>query len=113
MASKAVIINPRKKADLVNRINGSDLYRMDGNYVHLKAPPDIFPTISHRLFPLVRDLPLDVGALVEFDKSKQSMPLGRIDEDRVVLLNGDYPAVREHHKRLIGLALEYSTFWDY
>lgn len=88
--------------DLVERINKSTIFMVDGRHVHLKEPPSTFPTLSEKLFPLMTDLP------DSYHSPKASLPIAKIQDGKIIAINGDYKDVPLYHAVL---ALTYGKYF--
>lgn len=102
---------------LTNLLNWTEPFYVPGqgdNRVYLRKPEGVVPQNGR----LNQDLSLLVGhALARFSRAPNEknpapdtyVPIARIDDANLTLLNTDFPAVQEQHEQLMKMAEPYLT----
>lgn len=103
MAQEILEIGEGQLEVLIAAINGSKYFFVDGTDVHVRAPPNDFPTIFKKLFPTVGDLP----RLMRIFRQNYSRPIAQLADGSLLLKNGDYSKVSGYHPLLRELASPY------
>lgn len=96
-------IKPSQTQNLEYAVNQSPEFVMDIRDIHVRAPPDDFPTTFKRLFPTMKELP----RLLRLIGACYSRPVAHVNDETLVLMNSDYPIVTSYYGSLLGLAKPY------